>query len=139
MDRDVALARDKYNELLKRKMDADVTASSALAGSGDEFRLVQAPGKALPSTQSRVAIGIIGTILAAILALGAALGAEAMDQSVRGSRDLISILGVTPLAIVPEIRNSGYLRGRRVRLTRLAVSLLVGIPAIYGLIRVAVT
>jgi succinoglycan biosynthesis transport protein ExoP len=139
MDRDVGLARDKYNELLKRKMDSDVTASSALAGSGDEFRLVQAPGRATPSTKSRVAIGIIGVILAAILSLGAALAAEAMDQSVRGSRDLLSILDLSPLAIVPEIRNSRYLKGRRTRLIRLAISLLVGVPMLYVLVRVAVT
>jgi uncharacterized protein involved in exopolysaccharide biosynthesis len=139
IERDVALARDKYNELLKRKMDSDVTASSALAGSGDEFRLVQPPGSATPSSKSSVAIGIIGVILAGILSLGAALGAEAMDQSVRGSRDLLSILDIAPLGIVPEIRNSVYLKGRRTRLIRLAASVVVGMPLLYGLIRVAFT
>jgi polysaccharide biosynthesis transport protein len=135
--RDIGLARDKYDELLKRKMDSDVTASSALAGSGDEFGLVQAPGEATRAVKSRVAIGIIGVILGGLLALGAALAAEATDQSVRSSNDVAAILEVKPLAIVPEIHNSIYLEGRRRRLTRLAVSLLVGVPAIYGLIRLA--
>ena len=139
LNRDVGLARDKYDELSKRKMDSELLASGALAGSGDEFRLVQPPGRAVAATKSRIAIGIIGVILAVIFALGAALTAEAMDQSVRGSRDLISILETAPLAIVPEIRNSRYLAAHRRRLTRLAVSLLVGVPTLYGLIRLAVS
>ncbi len=139
LNRDVGLARDKYDELIKRKMDSEVTAAGALAGSGDEFRLVQPPGRAVPATKSRLAIGIIGAILAVIFALGAALGTEATDQSVRGSRDLLGILGATPLAIVPEIRNSRYLAGHRQRLIRLAVGLLAGIPVLYGLIRLTVS
>jgi uncharacterized protein involved in exopolysaccharide biosynthesis len=135
LTRDIGLAREKYDELLKRKMDSDVTASSALAGSGDEFGLVQAPGEATRAVKSRVAIGIIGVILGGLLALGAALAAEATDQSVRSSNDVAAILEVQPLAIVPEIHNSIYLEGRRRRLTRLAVSLLLGVPAVYGLIR----
>jgi uncharacterized protein involved in exopolysaccharide biosynthesis len=137
LSRDVGLARDKYDELSKRKMDAELKASSALAGSGDEFRLVLAPGRAAPATRSRVAIGIIGAFLAVIFSLGAALTAEAMDQTVRGSRDLFSILETAPLAIVPQIRNSVYMAGRRRRVMRLAMSVLIGLPAMYGLIRLA--
>lgn len=139
LNRDVGLARDKYDELIKRKMDSEVTAAGSLAGSGDEFRLVQPPGVAVPATKSRAAIGIIGVILAGILALGTALVAEALDQSVRGSRDVIHTLDVAPLAIVPEIRNSDYLRGHRQRLVTLAVSLLAGLPLLYGLIHLIVS
>jgi uncharacterized protein involved in exopolysaccharide biosynthesis len=138
MNRDVALARDKYDELLKRKMDSEVTASGALAGSGDEFHVLQIPGNASPSNKSKAAIAIIGVFLAAILAFGAVLAAEAFDQSVRGSKDLMGILDVVPLAIVPEIRNSRYLVMHRQRLVRLALSLVVGIPLLYGVIRLSV-
>src|SRR5665213_1095651 len=138
MTRDIGLARDKYDELLKRKMDSEVAAAGALAGSGDEFHLLQPPGPAARSEKSKAAIGIIGVLLAGILAFGAALGAEAFDQSVRGSNDLLSILDVVPLAIVPEIRNSRYLVMRRQRLLRMGFSVLVGLPVLYGVIRLVV-
>lgn len=138
MTRDIGLARDKYDELLKRKMDSEVSAAGALAGSGDEFHLLQPPGPAARSEKSKAAIGIIGVLLAGILAFGAALGAEAFDQSVRGSNDLLSILDVVPLAIVPEIRNSRYLVMRRQRLLRMGFSVLVGLPVLYGVIRLVV-
>jgi polysaccharide biosynthesis transport protein len=138
MTRDVGLARDKYDELLKRKMDSEVTASGALAGSGDEFRLLQPPGKAVRSNKSKTAIGIVGVLLAGILTLGAALAAEAFDQSVRGSKDLMGILNIVPLAIVPEIRNSRYRTLHKQRLMRAALSALVAVPLLYGVIQLAV-
>ena len=81
--------------------------------------------------------GIIGAFLAVIFSLGAALTAEATDQSVRGSRDLVAILETAPLAIVPQIRNSRYMAGRRHRVMRLAISMLIGFPVMYGLVRLA--
>jgi hypothetical protein len=99
---------------------------------------LQAPGKALPSIKSKATVGIVGVFLAAILAFGAVLAAEAFDQSVRGSNDLLSILGVVPLAVVPEIRNSRYRVVHKQRLMRLALSLLVGVPLLYGIVRFAV-
>lgn len=136
--RDLQLARDKYDELLKRKMDSEVTASGALAGSGDEFHLLQPPGKALPSNKSKAAITIIGMLLAVVFAFGAVLAREAFDRSVRGSNDLLGILGVVPLAIVPEIRNSRYRTMSRLRLTRFAVALVIGLPVLYTVLRFAV-
>jgi succinoglycan biosynthesis transport protein ExoP len=136
--RDLGLARDKYDELLKRKMDSEVTAAGALAGSGDEFHLLQPVGRAAASTKSKAAIGIIGVILAGILAFGAVIVGEALNQSVRGSGDLITLLNVVPLAIVPEIHNSRYMAQRRWRLTRLALALIIGVPILYTAIRIAV-
>jgi uncharacterized protein involved in exopolysaccharide biosynthesis len=136
--RDLQLARDKYDELLKRKMDSELTAAQALAGSSDEFHLLQAPGKALPSTKSKVAIAIIGIILATILSFGVVMIREAVDQSVRGSNDVISLLSLTPLAVVPEIRNSRYMAARRQRLIRLAFALIIGVPVLFTVIRLTV-
>jgi polysaccharide biosynthesis transport protein len=138
LNRDVALARDKYDELQKRKMEEEVTASGALAGSGDEFRLLQPPGEAVPFFNMKAAIGIIGIFLSVILALGAAMIAEAFDQSVRGSGDLMDILQLAPLAVVPEIRNSRYQIAHRRRIVRLALSVLIGVPLMYVAIHFAV-
>jgi hypothetical protein len=61
----------------------------------------------------RFAIGAVGLLLGLILALGAAIMAEALDPRVRGSRDVREILGVTPLAMVPEIITEEIGRARK--------------------------
>ena len=56
-------------------------------------------------------------ILAAVLGLSAAVAAEGVDQTVRGSRDVRDLLAVSPLVAVPDIRNS---RTRRRQVWRFA-------------------
>jgi uncharacterized protein involved in exopolysaccharide biosynthesis len=137
MMHDLELARGKYDEILKRKMEAEFTANASLAGSGDEFRMVAAPALPhAPAKPPRAGIVLVGLILALMLSIGAALTAEAFDSSVRGSRDLAGILGLAPLAVVPQIHNSLYHRKRVRQAAALATYLACGIPALYLLIRV---
>jgi len=139
LTRDLGLARDKYDQILKQKMDAEFNAAATMAGSGDEFRLTQQPGlPSAPSKPSRVGILILGCIFAVFLAVVAGVGAEALDQTARGSRDVYSILDVTPMAIVPEIHNSAFLRRRSRELRALALSALVGFPILFFLVRIIV-
>ena len=139
LTRDVTLARDKYDELLKQKMDADFTAAASLAGRGDEFHLIMAPAlPSSPSKPSRPGILVLGAIIAAIFSAGAAFLAEAVDPNVRGRRDLTELLDISPIAVVPEIQNSVSRRLRFRQLATMAVCLLVAVPVMYLIVRVAV-
>jgi hypothetical protein len=77
-------------------------------------------------------------MIAAMLSLGSVFFAEAIDPHVRGRRDLADLLGVSPLAVVPEIQNSvsGRLRFRQT--TTMAVCLVVAIPIMYFIVRLLV-
>ena len=139
LTRDVTLARDKYDQLLKRKMDAEFGAAASLAGRGDEFHLVLAPGlPSSPSKPSRPGILVLGAIIALVLSLAAAFFAEALDPNVRGRRDLADILGVSPIAVVPEIRNSVSRRLRFLRISAVTACLLVSVPIMYLVVRLVV-
>ena len=120
-------------------MDADLRAAAIKIGAADQFTLVAPPlvPKA-PTKPPRIAIALIGLIAAPLLALMAALAASALDSSVRGSHDLATILELTPIAVVPVIRNAEFVRRRRRRLTALAATTLFVVPALYLLIRFAV-
>lgn len=105
LQRDINQSRTKYEQLLNSRMDAEITKSAIEEGKADEFRVMQPafqPGS--PSEPKRAAIGIIGLVLAAILALTGAGVAEMLDPTVRSSADLRSLLSVSPLAVVPRIR-----------------------------------
>ncbi|HEV7715252.1 MAG TPA: hypothetical protein VGO53_06640, partial [Steroidobacteraceae bacterium] len=74
----------------------------------------------------RLAIGIIGVILAAILGLAAVVLTEATDQTVRGSRDVRRVLAVSPLAVIPQIHDAGTVRRQRFKVAMLAGCTVVG-------------
>lgn len=121
LTRDLQLARTKYDDLLKNRMEAELREAAIAGGRSDELRLVTPP--ALPSSPakpSRIGIAVIGVIVAMVLALGAVVLAEGMDQTVRGSRDVRRVLSVAPLAVIPQIHDATSMRRQRFRMAVLA-------------------
>jgi succinoglycan biosynthesis transport protein ExoP len=138
LNRDAVSARQVYDQLNGKRIDADIRAAAIQIGTVDQFSLVSPPllPKA-PTKPPRIGIAVIGLIAATFLALMAALGASALDQSVRGSRDLVALLQVTPIAVVPVIRNAEFAHRRRRRLTVLTAMTVIAVPVLYLVIRFA--
>jgi uncharacterized protein involved in exopolysaccharide biosynthesis len=134
--RDLTIAREKYEQLLNRQMDAEVSEAAIVGGRADEFRLIQAPS--LPNTPSkpkRLAILLIGLVAAVIAALSAAVAAEALDPKVRGARDVRDLLSVSPLVAIPTIRNSRSRRRSAWRFAGATTAALVGVWIAFTAIR----
>jgi uncharacterized protein involved in exopolysaccharide biosynthesis len=109
--RDLASARAKYDELLKRQMDAEVSEAAIAGGTADKFRVKSSPKiPDEPASPQRIAIVIIAIVLGAIASLTSIIMAQLLDQTVRGARDVQDILGVAPLTSVPVIKNTGVVR-----------------------------
>jgi polysaccharide biosynthesis transport protein len=139
LTRELAAARQTYDQLVSKRTDADIRAAGIKNGTADQFSLVGPP--AVPKSASkpqRLGIAVIGIIGASFLALVAALAAISFDSTVRGSRDVVTLLNVTPIAVVPQIHNAAFVTRQRRRLTALAATTLIAIPALYLLIRFAV-
>jgi polysaccharide biosynthesis transport protein len=130
--RDLASARAKYEELVKRRMDSEVSEAAIAGGRADKFRVVQAPSvPSEPAKPKRLAILLMGIVLAGVLALTTTVAVEAMDPTVRGSRDVRDILAISPLASVPLITNSFTAGIRKRRLLRFSTCALAGVVAAY--------
>jgi hypothetical protein len=82
-------------------------------------------------------IVVAGFIGGAILAVISAIGAEIVDGTVRGSGDVLRILGTAPLAVIPEIENSLYKRRRARQFVTFASCVLIAVPIMFIFIRVA--
>jgi polysaccharide biosynthesis transport protein len=109
--RDLAAARAKYDELLKRQMDAEVSEAAIAGGTADKFRVKSSPKTPDKAAKpQRIAIVIIAAVLAVIASLTSVIMAQLMDPTVRGARDIQDILGVAPLTSVPVIKRSGVVR-----------------------------
>jgi uncharacterized protein involved in exopolysaccharide biosynthesis len=125
--RDLELARTKYDELLKSRMDSELTAAAIAGGRSDEIRIVTPPAlPSEPAKPSRPLIAAAGIVLALVLGLATVVLMEAMDQTVRGSRDVKRVLSVAPLAVIPQIQDAASLRRMRFRMVMLASCAVVG-------------
>lgn len=130
--RDLAGARAKYDELLKRQMDAEVSEAAIAGGTVDEFRVAKAPSVPRePAKPARLAIFLVSLVLAFAVGFAAVVAAQFLDQTVRGVRDIRDILNVTPLAAVPVIETTGTIAIRRRQAVMFAVRTVIGIAVIY--------
>src|SRR5688572_16787276 len=130
--RDLSIARGKYEQLLNRQMDAEVSEAAIVGGRADEFRLISAPMlPAAPSKPARMAILLIGLVAAVVLALTVTVGAEALDPKVRGARDIRELLSVSPLVAIPSIRNSRSRRRNAWRFVTAAASGVIGVWIVF--------
>ena len=139
LNRDAVTARRLYEELNNKRMDAEVKAAAIKIGTADRFRLVSPPQVPnAPAKPPRIGIALIGLIGATFLAFMIALAAMALDSTVRGTHDVVALLNLSPIAVVPRIRNKEFDRRRRQQLVALAATMIVAVPALYLLIRFAV-
>ena len=121
------LAQKKYNQLLKYQMDAHLTSQAIASGRSDRIRIAQAPGVPLkPAKPKRIAIALVGLMLAILLGLTAVVIAESLDQSVRGSRDVRRVLSLSPLGVIPQIQDAATARQHRLQVAMLTVCVCVG-------------
>jgi protein tyrosine kinase modulator len=139
LSRDAATARRLYEQLNAKRMDADVRAAAIKIGTADQFTLIgppQVPKR--PAKPPRIGIALIGVIGATFLGFMIMLGAMALDSTVRGSHDVVTLLNIPPIAVVPFIHNAEFIRRRRRQRLALAATTLVAVPALYFLVRFAV-
>lgn len=109
--RDLDSARAKYEELLKRQMDAEVDEAAIAGGTADKFNVKGQPGiPEEPAKPERLLLFVLSLVLATIVSLTTVVLAQLFDRTVRGVRDIREILDVTPLTTVPIIRRPA-LRG----------------------------
>jgi polysaccharide biosynthesis transport protein len=135
ISRGLGSARDQFTQMANRRLDAEVDIAAITDGAADRFTLFAAPTTPwTPVGPPRVGIVIVSVLLALMFSLAAVVIGEALDTSVRGSRDMRGLLGRSPLGVVPEVRNSVRQARRRRRVAALAGSVIIGAPTLYFLV-----
>ena len=130
--RGIGTARQQFDQMVGSRLNAEMEVAAITGGTADRFVLIAPPGESRePSDPPRLAIVVMGLILAVIAALTTVVGAEALDSSVRGTADVRRALGRAPLAVVPQIQNSTHWRERRKRVAKAGTSVLFVTPVIF--------
>jgi len=135
-DYDNALA--KYQEVKAKQLEAELAESLERERKGDRFSLIEPPQfPEEPASPNRVAILFLGFLFSLAGGGGNVALRESMDKSIHGAKDLVSVTGAPPLAVIPFIENDGDRRRLRRRRYQIAVAvlfvLLAGAAAIHFL------
>jgi uncharacterized protein involved in exopolysaccharide biosynthesis len=107
LNRKFETARDNFQNLQQRLVIARQT--EALESTEIGARLAEIRPAIVPQAPSgppRVAILIIGVFLAGTLGIGLMLISDIVDMSIRGSRDIATVMDMVPLATIPVVQNS---------------------------------
>jgi uncharacterized protein involved in exopolysaccharide biosynthesis len=131
--RDLDSARAKYQDLVKKQMDAEVSEAAIANGTADKFHIKAQPTVPdKPAKPKRLAIFAVAVAFAMVAAVTSIVLAQLLDPTVRGVRDIRDILDVTPLTAVPVIEQASRNPHRKMRWAfsrAAAVVLVVGAAA----------
>jgi len=125
---DYQTARAKYAEISNKLMEAKVSQGMEETQRGERFTIIdpaQFPEK--PSNPNRLAILIIGFVLALGAGIGIAAVKETVDRSVKTSEEMISITGVPVLSSIDLIVTGYEKRARMIRKITWAIAIIAGI------------
>jgi succinoglycan biosynthesis transport protein ExoP len=97
-------AQLKYHEVRSKQMEAQVSQNLETERKGERFTLIEPPltpeEPISPNRSLLLALGLLGSVA---LALGGMMIRDALDESIRSTRDLGAVVMVPPLATIPII------------------------------------
>ena len=104
LNRDYEIAQAKYQEVLAKKQEAELASNLETTQRGERFTMIEPPViPEEPSSPNRLAIGLLGLIVSFACSIGSGALAEAMDDKLYGRAGVSRVLGVPPLAVIPNL------------------------------------
>jgi succinoglycan biosynthesis transport protein ExoP len=131
LTRDLESAQLKYQEIMAKRQEAEVSTNLESERKGERFTLIEPPvTPEEPSKPNRIAIGLLGGLLSIATGVGLGVLLENFDGRIYGRSGVLRVLGVPPLAIIPGIQTEhSQTTIRRTRLAYIAVGLAILIVA----------
>ena len=109
LTRDYENLKTSYNDLLKKKLDAEVSQNLEKRQKGEQFQIVDpADLPQAPFTPNRPKVFGIAFAAAMLIGFGGAIGFELINPTLRGKRDFQHFFQVPVLASIPVIRDNEY-------------------------------
>ena len=104
MARDLESAQFKYQEILSKQTEVQVSQNLEIERKGEKFTMIEPPQPPeKPIRPNRILILTAGLVLSIGFGIGAMAARESFDASVRGPSDIRLILQVPALASIPVI------------------------------------
>lgn len=132
----------QLKDVQNKQIEAQLAENLENNQKSETFKLITAPAlPTAPIRPNRLAIVFLGLVFGLAAGIGAMLMADAMDDTVRGSRGVAALLNAPPLAVIPIIDVRGDKRGSPIpAIASIAVfGLLVAGTVLAGLAQVVPT
>jgi polysaccharide chain length determinant protein (PEP-CTERM system associated) len=125
---------DQYNTAVDRLARASTGQRIESLSQGGRISVIEPPATPnQPTKPNRVMIAGGGTAFGIMAGLGLVVLIELLNRTARRSEDIISRIGVQPLATIPYMYSRGEVLGKRVVKGAIYVTILVGVPvAVYA-------
>jgi len=116
LTRDYDNLKKSYDELLRKKLDADVARNLEIRQRDEQFQVLDPanlPEK--PFIPNRPKVFSIALLVALLVGFGGAIGLEMIDPTVRGAKEFRHFSDISILATIPNIHDKAYAKrmGRR--------------------------
>jgi polysaccharide biosynthesis transport protein len=127
LTRDRDTSGQKYQEIRSRLLEAKVSEGLEVQRKGERFSLIDPPSlPEKPAKPNRLAIVLLGVILAMGGGVGMGAAAESLDRSIRTPNQLIALTQQFPLAVIPFMPNEqdlsrAILRRRMIQTTSVSI------------------
>jgi succinoglycan biosynthesis transport protein ExoP len=116
LTRDYENAKYKYNEIMTKLMEARVAQGMEESQQGERFTIIdpaQLPEK--PFKPNRVAIILIGFVLALGAGVGLAAAQESLDTSIKTAEEINAVTGLPVFSVISLMETDEERRARRIR------------------------
>ena len=116
LTRDYDNLKKSYDELLKKKLDADISQNLEKRQKGEQFQILDPANlPEEPFIPNRPKVFGIAVLAALLIGFGGAIGLEMIDPSVRGAKEFRHFSEIPILASIPSIHDNAYAKkvGRR--------------------------
>ena len=131
----IALSRDydnlkkSYEELLKKKLDSQVSQKLEEKQKGEQFQVLEPANlPTRPFKPNRPLVLGLALLASLVVGVGGSIGLEMRDPTLRGSREFKNFFDMPILACLPVIENAEYRR----RLVVRRAALIGGLVSIVG-------
>ena len=130
LTRDYENLKASYDDLLKKKLDAEVSQNLEKRQKGEQFQIVDpAVLPQEPFTPNRPMVFGVALAAALLVGFGGAFGFEMLNPTLRGRRDFQHFFRIPVLASIPIIRDTEY-EARKTRQKTVIYSGLVSFGAL---------
>ena len=116
LTRDYDNLKRSYDELLRKKLDADVSQNLEKRQKGEQFQILDPANlPEEPFVPNRKKVFGIAVLAALLVGFGGAVGLEVIDPTVREAKDFRAFSDLPVLASIPSIQDKAYEKkvGRR--------------------------
>jgi len=136
LTRDYDNSKNLYDDLLKKKMEANIAEDLENRQKGDQFQILDPAN--LPTTPfkpDKRKIFLLALLLASGLGFGGAILLEEADQTLHGAKDFQQLFDLRIFACIPDIDEGASNRGINLQLGVILVGILLSLAGVLALLR----